>query len=296
MPANDAAYFCTDCAGTSDTWTQDVACDGTNVDMTIVYKFASAKTVQAQLTDCADYGCVVDFTVSGDDFTTTSFTSNNWMFTDASVFSGSKVSPDDGIWGAAPGEVNGNGDCYGDGYGYGSNPNGFYGFGNCNSGDGSSTVYYGPDGTHSCSSLKAWVYAGASPPPPVPLTNGVNGADGCGAGKCDRCEGDCDSDSDCKAGLTCFQRSGYVSVPGCSGGGTSGYDYCWQPTSPTPGVLSLGVHAMDGCGAGKCDECQGDCDTDSDCKAGLTCFQRDTGSVPGCSGVATTDWDYCIPE
>ena len=79
MPANDAAYFCTDCAGTSDTWTQDVACDGTNVDMTIVYKFASAKTVQAQLTDCADYGCVVDFTVSGDDFTTTSFTSNNWM-------------------------------------------------------------------------------------------------------------------------------------------------------------------------------------------------------------------------
>ena len=194
--------------------------------MTIVYKFASAKTVQAQLTDCAASGCIVDFTVSGDGFTTTSFTSNKWMFTDATVFSGSKVSPDDGIWGAGPGEVNGNGDCYGDT----NSPNtGFYGFGNCNAGDSSSsTVYYGPDGTHSCSSLKAWVYAGASPPPPVPLTNGVNGADGCGAGKCDRCEGDCDSDSDCKAGLTCFQR--------------------------------------------------------------------DTGSVPGCSGVATTDWDYCIPE
>ena len=45
-----------------------------------------------------------------------------------------------------------------------------------------------------------------------------------------------------------------------------------------------------------CDRCEGDCDSDSDCKAGLTCFQRDTGSVPGCSGVATTDWDYCIPE
>ena len=54
---------------------------------------------------------------------------------------------------------------------------------------------------------------------------------------------------------------------------------------------------MDGCGADGCGQCEGDCDADSDCKAGLTCFQRDTGdSVPGCSGVATTDWDYCIPE
>ena len=156
MPANDAAYFCTDCAGTSDTWRQDFACDGTNVDMTIVYKFASAKTVQAQLTDCAASGCIVDFTVSGDGFTTTSFTSNKWMFTDAAVFSGSKVSPDDGIWGAAPGEVNGNGDCYGD---TNAPHSGFYGFGNCNAGDSSSTVYYGPGGTQSCSSLKAWLYA-----------------------------------------------------------------------------------------------------------------------------------------
>ena len=156
MPANDAAYFCTDCAGTSDTWRQDFACDGTNVDMTIVYKFASAKTVQAQLTDCAASGCIVDFTVSGDGFTTTSFTSNKWMFTDAAVFSGSKVSPDDGIWGGAPGEVNGNGDCYGD---TNAPHSGFYGFGNCNAGDSSSTVYYGPGGTQSCSSLKAWLYA-----------------------------------------------------------------------------------------------------------------------------------------
>ena len=239
MPANDAAYFCTDCAGTSDTWTQDVACDGTNVDMTIVYKFASAKTVQAQLTDCADYGCVVDFTVSGDDFTTTSFTSNNWMFTDASVFSGSKVSPDDGTWGAAPGEVNGNGDCYGDGYGYGSNPNGFYGFGNCNSGDGSNTVYYGPDGPHSCSSLKAWVYAGASPPPPVasgpgpvctspgcpccsvhcPANNGYcAGGDTCGGGCCGGCPGDCS--------VTCGGGCYDPSISSTGGWSMYGCPYC----------------------------------------------------------------------
>ena len=55
---------------------------------------------------------------------------------------------------------------------------------------------------------------------------------GCGAGKCNRCEGDCDSDSDCKAGLYCFQRNATEPVPGCSGEGLNGFDYC------TPSVLS----------------------------------------------------------
>ena len=100
-------------------------------------------------------GCIVDFTVSGDDFTTTSFTSNKWMFTDQRVFYNSKVSSDDGIWGGAPGEVNGDGTCRGSG-----GNSAFYGFGNCNSGDTTArTVYYGPAGTKSCPSLKAWVYA-----------------------------------------------------------------------------------------------------------------------------------------
>ena len=49
---------------------------------------------------------------------------------------------------------------------------------------------------------------------------------GCGAGKCDLCEGDCDYDSDCKAGLRCFQRDGLAPVPGCSGDGLGGWDYC----------------------------------------------------------------------
>ena len=30
------------------------------------------------------------------------------------------------------------------------------------------------------------------------------------------CEGDCDEDSDCKSGMTCFQRSGNTQVPGCT--------------------------------------------------------------------------------
>lgn len=53
------------------------------------------------------------------------------------------------------------------------------------------------------------------------------------------CEGDCDSDSDCVAGLKCLQRSGDETVPGCDGStGTSGEDYCYSttqaPTSISP--------------------------------------------------------------
>jgi len=66
-----------------------------------------------------------------------------------------------------------------------------------------------------------------SPPPaPPPLTTGVNSWDGCGAGGCSLCEGDCDRDSDCKAGLRCFHRNYLWSVPGCSGDGVSHMDYC----------------------------------------------------------------------
>ena len=46
------------------------------------------------------------------------------------------------------------------------------------------------------------------------LDSSRNGGTGYGL-----CEGDCDYDSDCDAGLRCFQRDGYESVPGCSGSG-----------------------------------------------------------------------------
>jgi hypothetical protein len=50
------------------------------------------------------------------------------------------------------------------------------------------------------------------------------------------CEGDCDKDSDCDAGLKCFQRDGYEIVPGCSGSGKKGWDYCvmGKQTNPVP--------------------------------------------------------------
>ena len=101
------------------------------------------------------------------------------------------------------------------------------------------------------------------------------------------CEGDCDKDSDCDAGLKCFQRDGYESVPGCSGKGKQDYDYCTNV-----GVKALDSSRNGGTGYGMC---EGDCDKDSDCDAGLKCFQRDKfESVPGCSGSGKEGWDYCV--
>jgi len=45
------------------------------------------------------------------------------------------------------------------------------------------------------------------------------------------CEGDCDRNSDCAEGLICFQRRGdFAPVPGCTGHGTKGMDYCISPS------------------------------------------------------------------
>ena len=68
--------------------------------------------------------------------------------------------------------------------------------------------------------------------------------------------------------MKCFQRSGKTNISGCSAGGAgdvSGYDYCYNPGFPE--LVNKGVS---GCTAAKrCDECEGDCDSDSDCMHGL---------------------------
>ena len=51
--------------------------------------------------------------------------------------------------------------------------------------------------------------------------------------KCNICEGDCDSDDDCKGEFVCFKRrkNSFRKVPGCRGGRSdeSGTDYCVDP-------------------------------------------------------------------
>lgn len=103
------------------------------------------------------------------------------------------------------------------------------------------------------------------------------------------CIGECDHDGQCKAGLVCFQRTGFTPVPGCSGQGKQDWDYCYDPTGsielsggndPAPTYLQA---------------CTGECDDDSQCAPGLKCFQRENGeTIPGCKGSGfAKNWDYC---
>ena len=126
------------------------------------------------------------------------------------------------------------------------------------------------------------------------LVNG--GLSGCSSShKCPKCKGDCDHDSDCQAGLFCFQRNGHTAVPGCRSGGSGDVknrDYC----APRMLVSKGGS----GCSSShKCGKCQGDCDKDSDCASGLRCFLRNGHThVPGCGSGGTGDvknYDYCVP-
>jgi hypothetical protein len=123
------------------------------------------------------------------------------------------------------------------------------------------------------------------------------------------CEGDCDSDSDCAAGLVCFQRSGTENVPGCLGAGQSGKDYCYSASSivPTP-ATSMPIQApssnfktlrIDGDNgtpmtAFPLPECSGDCDSDYDCFGDLKCWERrGLDPVLGCNGLGKSGKDYC---
>merc|ERR1719491_1833092 len=94
-------------------------------------------------------------------------------------------------------------------------------------------------------------------------------------------------DKACADGLKCA-RHGH---DGRSFGGCPHEHCCSQGA-----LQDLG---LSGCtSSSKCSQCQGDCDRDSDCDAGLHCFQRDRSSqvVPGCPAGGSGDvesHDYC---
>ena len=92
---------------------------------------------------------------------------------------------------------------------------------------------------------------------------------------------------DCKAGLKCFQREFLEPVPGCSGLGAIKWDYCVDE--------KFVVDKKDNLGSKAYGLCEGDCDKDSDCSSGLTCFQRDGDEpIPGCFGSGKKGSDYCV--
>ena len=105
------------------------------------------------------------------------------------------------------------------------------------------------------------------------------------------CEGECDTDQDCREGLICFQRRGLTPVPGCSGVGLGEYDYC---VPPAPGLL-IDFGADPPASKLPFGLCEGECDTDNDCEGDLICFQRSgLTPVPGCLGDGLPSYDYCI--
>ena len=72
-----------------------------------------------------------------------------------------------------------------------------------------------------------------TPPPPagsafpqIQSTTGKNGKLDAEVGSLGLCQGDCDDDQDCGPNLKCFWRSAFEDVPGCSGRGKEGWDYC----------------------------------------------------------------------
>ena len=60
--------------------------------------------------------------------------------------------------------------------------------------------------------------------PPYSVTSTTRGT----RNKLGKCEGDCDA-GQCLPGLKCFERNGYEKIPGCSGSGKPGWDYCYEP-------------------------------------------------------------------
>jgi len=112
-----------------------------------------------------------------------------------------------------------------------------------------------------------------------------------------KCSGECDANSQCAAGLKCFQRESNEPIPGCKGAGAGvDWDYCYDPlqqTTNTDGTITLAGanHGSDT----NLQKCIGECDADSQCAAGLKCFQRENNEpIPGCSGGGGgPDWDYC---
>jgi len=140
------------------------------------------------------------------------------------------------------------------------------------------------------------------------------------AGILKKCQGDCDSDSQCQGPhLVCVQRDSHEPVPGCMAGvgaseRTAGYDYCADVNAegwPKDAVAGVGgaltrksndVHRRRRIKLGLC---EGHCDSNSDCAgfgAGISrgatafCFSRSGyEQVPGCKGTGDTSMKYCVP-
>ena len=86
--------------------------------------------------------------------------------------------------------------------------------------------------------------------------------------------------------LVCFTRDGVEKVPGYTGQGESGDDYC--TVRPSDSYLIYKGNGRTNVGL-----CEGDCDKDDDCATGFYCFKRRRfDPVPECEGKGARGKDY----
>lgn len=146
------------------------------------------------------------------------------------------------------------------------------------------------------------------------LTNHGNNAHSGAVGGLGMCQGDCDIDAHCRDDLVCHHGDvGGRVVKGCEGKTHGEIDYCIVGTEAvdfsSQDSSRLGIHGADahldavksvlnGRWVGGLGLCQGDCDTDKQCRSGLICHHGDVGGkiVPACLGKTVRDYDYCIPD
>jgi Bacterial protein of unknown function (DUF839) len=106
------------------------------------------------------------------------------------------------------------------------------------------------------------------------------------------CQGDCDNDIQCFGDLTCFMRTGNQPIPGCSGTGIYGKDYCYNPqvSNALTFLASKQKHSY----MYPLGNCKGQCFTDMDCAKDLKCFlRRGYERIPGCIGDGVLGKGYC---
>mmetsp|Transcript_44712 Transcript_44712/g.50484 ORF Transcript_44712/g.50484 Transcript_44712/m.50484 type:complete len:390 (+) Transcript_44712:1-1170(+) len=112
------------------------------------------------------------------------------------------------------------------------------------------------------------------------------------------CEGDCDSDSDCKGDLICFEKSKSRSqdVPSCSyPRNREGYKVDWDYCTYSKYRVKKQSRST---GLGICD---GNCSRNSDCSGDLICFKdamNNVRMVPGCTFSAgwSKSFNYCVDK
>ena len=111
--------------------------------------------------------------------------------------------------------------------------------------------------------------------------------------QCDEGEGDCDSDAQCKSGLVCKQQSGTDFCVKTAGGGDDNDTGDCHEFKP-----GHGSYCSSDC---TCDEGEGDCDKDADCRGSLVCKQQsgtdfcvNSGNDDGDSGGGGSDGELKI--